>query len=75
MMTKKLARLGNSVGIVIDKPILELLGIDPDGEVDITTDGERLVITPHRKTTRARARDIGRDVMRAHRKTLDKLAK
>jgi antitoxin component of MazEF toxin-antitoxin module len=45
-MRKKLTRHGNSVALVIDKPILELLDIDPEAEVDIRTDGRSLVISP-----------------------------
>jgi len=43
-MTKKLTRHGNSFALIIDRPILELLNIDPDTELDITTDGNRLII-------------------------------
>ncbi len=47
-MTKRLQSVGNSSGVIIDKPILELLGITPDTELDFSTDGERLIITPVR---------------------------
>jgi antitoxin component of MazEF toxin-antitoxin module len=43
-MRKTLTRHGNSVALVIDKPILELLQIG--SEVDITTDGRSLIISP-----------------------------
>lgn len=43
---KKLTRLGNSSALVIDKPILELLGIGPETFLQIRTDGESLVLTP-----------------------------
>lgn len=45
-MTKRLVRHGNSRAIVIDKAILELLKIDDDTELDLTTDGRSLTITP-----------------------------
>lgn len=45
-MRKKLRRHGNSLALVIDKPILELLGITADTELEISTDGESLVVTP-----------------------------
>ncbi|HEY5959740.1 MAG TPA: AbrB/MazE/SpoVT family DNA-binding domain-containing protein [Polyangiaceae bacterium] len=47
-MVKHLQAIGNSSGIIIDKPILELLRITPDTELDVSTDGERLIITPVR---------------------------
>lgn len=75
MMTKRLAKIGTSYGVVIDKPILALLGIDPESEVDISTDGQKLIIEPHRKMDRDKARAAGHAVMQAHRSTLDKLAK
>ena len=45
-MRKRLTRHGNSVAVVIDKPILELLNIDSESEVELTTDGSSLVISP-----------------------------
>jgi len=48
-MKKRLARHGNSLAIVIDKPILELLSIDEDTVLQISTDGNKIIITPIRK--------------------------
>lgn len=48
-MRKRLQRIGNSVGVVIDAPILELLGFDANGEVDMTTDGDALIVSPARR--------------------------
>lgn len=45
-MIKKLVRHGNSRALIIDKPILELLGADENAEFTITTDGKSLTITP-----------------------------
>lgn len=45
-MTKKLARVGNSSALVIDKPIMELLGIRADDTVSLVTDGISLIVTP-----------------------------
>jgi antitoxin component of MazEF toxin-antitoxin module len=47
-MTKKLVQIGNSAGLIIDKPILELLGITLDTELELSTDGKRLFIEPAR---------------------------
>jgi antitoxin component of MazEF toxin-antitoxin module len=46
MMTKKLSKHGNSLALVIDRSILELLGIDERTTLDISTDGRALVIAP-----------------------------
>ena len=45
-MVKTLTKHGNSLALVIDKPILELLKIDADTPLEITTDGQRLMIQP-----------------------------
>lgn len=47
-MIKKLVRHGNSRALIIDKPILELLGAAEDSEFTITTNGRSLTITPVR---------------------------
>jgi antitoxin MazE len=46
MMTKKLSKHGNSLALVIDRSILELLGIDEQTTLGISTDGRALVIAP-----------------------------
>lgn len=45
-MLKTLARHGNSMALVIEKPILELIGAQPETIFDVTTDGKSLIITP-----------------------------
>ena len=45
-MVKTLTKHGNSLALVIDKPILELLNIDADTPLSITTDGTRLIVAP-----------------------------
>ena len=45
-MIKKLVRHGNSRALVIDKPILELLNITDDTEIEIVTDGTSLTMRP-----------------------------
>ena len=45
-MIKTLSKHGNSHALVIDKALLELLRIEPDTPLEITTDGRSLIITP-----------------------------
>lgn len=75
-MTKRLQAVGNSSGIIIDKPILELLRITPETELEISTDGERLIVTPLRADDRKRrlARAQKR-TLKSHEGTFRKLAK
>lgn len=47
-MHKRLIVIGNELGIVIEKPILDLLDITEDTALELRTDGERLVIEPVR---------------------------
>ena len=51
-MVKKLTKHGNSLALVIDRAILELLKIDADTPLDISTDGETLTISPVRDKKR-----------------------
>ncbi len=45
-MRKKLIRHGNSYALIIDKPILELLRIDPETPLEVSTDGRSILISP-----------------------------
>jgi antitoxin MazE len=51
-MTKTLIRHGNSLALVIDKPILEMLQISADTPLTLTTDGDSLLVSPVRDKTR-----------------------
>ncbi len=53
-MVKTLTKHGNSLALVIDRPILDLLRIDPDTPLEVTTDGKRLVIAPAKGSDRRR---------------------
>jgi len=45
-MKKRLSRYGNSLALIIDKPILELLHITEDTVLNISTDGSSITIKP-----------------------------
>ena len=47
-MHKHLVRHGNSLALVIEKPILELLRAGADTQFEVTTDGRTLILTPLR---------------------------
>lgn len=74
-MTKRLVAIGNSVGLIIDKPILELLGLARDAEVEIRTDGSSLIIEPVRKRRADRLRAATNKVNANHDETFRKLSK
>jgi antitoxin component of MazEF toxin-antitoxin module len=69
-MTKKLTKHGNSYALVIDRPILELVGINQDTELDISTDGQVLIVSPvrdaeHRSKVEAALEKVDRKYSRA----------
>jgi len=45
-MIKKLSKYGNSMALLIEKPILELLNITENTKIRISTDGTRIIIEP-----------------------------
>ena len=53
-MLKKLTKHGNSLALVIDRPILDLLNIDTETPLDISTDGRRLIVAPAAESERRR---------------------
>ena len=75
-MIKKLVAHGNSVALIIDKPILELLKVDPGTPFEIATDGRSLIISPVSAATRVRKFGAAlKKVNKVHGQTLEKLAK
>lgn len=73
-MKKRLSAVGNSLGLVIEKPILELLSIDKDTDLEMTTDGDRLIIQPVRSGKKS-LKASAEKVMKKHDGTFRKLAK
>jgi antitoxin component of MazEF toxin-antitoxin module len=69
-MLKKLVQHGNSSALVIEKPILELLNIDQNSTLEVTTDGKSLIIKPIEKSISKSLEKVNK----IHGKTLKKLA-
>jgi antitoxin MazE len=46
IVIKKLSQVGDSLGLVIEQPILELLKIDRNTPLEVTTDGQGIYIRP-----------------------------
>lgn len=75
-MVKTLTKHGNSYALVIDKPILELLKITPETPLEITTDGQVLVLSPVRDAKRkANFNKALKDANRKFGRALKNLAK
>ncbi len=45
-MIKQLRKVGNSNALILDKPILELLGLEENGQVQLTVQNGHLIVTP-----------------------------
>lgn len=54
-MIKRLTKHGNSLALVIDRGVLELLEIDANTPLSLTTDGKCLIVTPVRDSKRREA--------------------
>ncbi len=70
-MTKTLIKHGNSLALVIDKPILEMLQISADTPLELTTDGDALLVSPIRD--RARQKKLRASLDKINRKFGDDL--
>jgi antitoxin component of MazEF toxin-antitoxin module len=74
-MIKTLTKHGNSLALVIEKPILELLGADAQTPFDVTTDGQVLILSPIKESDRNEAFFAALDKVNArYPKALKKLA-
>jgi antitoxin component of MazEF toxin-antitoxin module len=51
-MHKKLTRTGNSLALVLDKALLDRTGIDAETPLEVSTDGEIIVVSPVRSAKR-----------------------
>jgi antitoxin component of MazEF toxin-antitoxin module len=60
-MVKKLTRHGNSLALVIDRPILDLLKIEAETPLDISTDGRQLIVAPAKPSARRKKFDAAQE--------------
>jgi antitoxin component of MazEF toxin-antitoxin module len=52
-MGKKLTKTGNSLALVLDRELLERTGISADTVLEVSTDGDVIVVSPQRSKSRA----------------------
>ncbi len=75
-MIKKLIQHGNSSALIIDKPLMELLNIDIDTPLELSTDGNSITISP--VANKAQFEKLNKSlnsINKKHSSTLKKLAK
>lgn len=74
-MIKHLKTHGNSLALVIEKGVLELLGINKATPLEITTDGSRLIISPSQDPKREKKVEAALiKISDRHAKTFKRLA-
>ena len=75
-MIKTLTKHGNSLALVIEKPILELLHIDQTTGLNISTDGTSLIISPLKSVDRKqKIQEALKDINQQYGRALANLAK
>lgn len=74
-LVKKLIRVGDATGVILDPAILQQVDIEPESEVDVSVENNAIVIRPHRYANDDNARTAGRRVIRKRRRLLERLSK
>lgn len=67
-MAKRLTKHGNSLAVVIDKPILDMLKMNEKSTIEMVVEGDKLII---RKQKRA----SGKNELRQSDENIDRIAK
>ena len=65
-MRKRLTKTGNSLALVLDKPLLDQVGIDANTPLEVSTDGQVILISPVR--SRQRTAKLKRVAAEVHRR-------
>lgn len=76
-MNKKLTKHGNSLALIIDKPILQLLKIDERTVLEISIENGNLIISPILKKSKRNTKidSIAESIMDKYSDTFKKLSK
>ena len=75
-MIKSLRQIGNSYGFIIDRPIMELLGIDKNTQLEVSTQDGSLILRPIKPATdhKSRVRQSAARMGSVHHDALKELA-
>lgn len=74
-MIKTLTTHGNSLALIIEKPILELLKIKQETPLELTTDGQNIIISPVSNISRDKKfRSALNKINKSHSSVLKRLA-
>ena len=74
-MAKKLSKTGNSLALVLDPPLLDQMGIDADTPLEVSSDGQVIVISKVRDRKReALVKEISEEMFTRYAGVFRKLA-
>jgi len=76
-MSKKLTRHGNSLALIIDKPLLQLLNISEKTNLELLIEDGALVVRPVKKQTKrskAEIKQIAQEIIDEYADVFKKLA-
>jgi antitoxin component of MazEF toxin-antitoxin module len=75
-MTKKLIRHGNSAALILDRALLDLLKVQMDTPLEVTTDGRNIIISPQgHERAEATLLDALEKINKKHGSVLSRLGK
>ncbi len=72
---KAITRIGNSAGLILDRPIMNQMGWDIATELEIVSDGDRVILTRHRRATDAEVSASAKRMVEKHRASLERLGR
>lgn len=72
---KKITRIGNSAGLILDRPIMRQMGWDVSTELEIRSDGDCVILTRHRHATDDEVRASTNRMVETHRASLERLGR
>jgi antitoxin component of MazEF toxin-antitoxin module len=64
-MIKRLTKTGNSLALVLDRPLLEATKITLETELEVSTDGDVIIVTPVRSKDRTEKLKAGMEAIHA----------
>ncbi len=76
-MPKKLTKHGNSLALIIDKPLLQLLNITEKTNLELIIEDNSLIIRPIKRSKRSKKelKEIADEIMEKYAEAFKKLAK
>jgi len=58
-VVRKLQNIGGSKGVILPRAFLDQLGLEDDSQVEVSLEGDHIVIVPHRPTKARKKRATG----------------